>query len=483
MREAALLRRLCGTAAGAAGVFLIAGYLVGAQGDTTAHDIAEKFAQEAGKPDAQTRKRAEADKRKAHDARRKAEEADMLARARAEAEMRREEMLKAREAAELADTQRRAEEESALAARRADQEAQATEAIRQAEAARKAQEDQRLAEQRAAEALRQADVQRRADEERRLAEMRRVEEEAKLAVLRREEQARAEAVRQAEALRKAEEERRLAEARRTEDEARLAAGRRAEEERQMAERAREQEQRRADIARANEQALRSRLEAERELEGERLADRLRQARLQREARVTTNSSPTPPRDVIEQGSAAGAEAVGLVVDPRATRVAVLLLMQPGDRGIRRHNKSADPVLCGEDDCYISNGVGRDASLLPARRALGFLRTWGQRAGACNNSLGCVFRGVDLARLDRLLMPVDMRVVRHDRREMREVTATSNCHLERGRLACTDTVQSDDYMMWIVPEALAVKVGGEALERALADGLPTGQTALAPSRTF
>ena len=465
MREAALLRRLCSAAAGAAGVFLLAGSLVGAQGDTTAHDIAEKFAQEAGKPDAQTRKRAEADKRKAHDARRKAEEADMLARARAEAELRREEMLKAREAAELADVQRRAEEENIQ------REAKVAEELRQAEAVRKAQDDQRLAEQRAAEALRQADAQRRADEERHLAEMRKVEEEAKLAALRRVEQARAEAVRQAEALRKAEEERRLAEARR------------AEEERQMAERAREQEQKRADVARANEQALRSRLEAERELEGERLADRLRQARLQREARVTTNSTAVPPRDVIEQGSTAGAEPVGLVYDPRATRVAVLLVMQPGDRGIRRHNKSADPVLCGEGECYISNGSGHDANLLPARKALGFFRTWGQRAGACSNSLGCVFRGVDLARLDRLLMPVDMRVVRHDRREMREIMATSKCHLERGRLACADTVHSDDYMMWIVPESLAVKAGVEALERALVDGLPTGQTALAPSRTF
>jgi colicin import membrane protein len=255
--------------------------------------------------------------------------------------------------------------------------------------------------------------------------------------------------------------------------------RRAEEDRRIAERAREQEQ----IARASEQALRTRLEAERELEGERLADRLRQARVQREAQVTTNSSATPPRDFIEQGSAAGAEVAGLVVDPRATRVAVLLLMQPGDRGIRRNNKSADPVLCGEGECYISNGSGREANLLPARKALGFLRTWGQRAGACNNSLGCVFRGVDLARLDRLVMPVDMRVVRHDRREMREIMATSKCHLERGRLACTDTIHSDDYMMWIVPESLAVKAGADALERALADGLPTGQTALAPSRTF
>ena len=158
-------------------------------------------------------------------------------------------------------------------------------------------------------------------------------------------------------------------------------------------------------------------------------------------------------------------------------------MLPGDRGIRRNNKSADPVLCGDGECYVSNGPAVGANLLPARKALGFLRTWGQRAGACSNSLVCVFRGVDLARLDRLLMPVDMRVVRHDRREMQQVASTSTCLLERGRLTCSDTVQSDDYMMWIVPETLAAKAGPDALQRALLDGLPTGRTALAPSRTF
>jgi colicin import membrane protein len=468
MRETARLRRLCSTAAGVAGVVLMAGYLVGAQGDTSAHDIAEKFAKAAAKPEALARKREAAEKRKASDERRKSDEAEMLARARAEAEARREEMLKAREAAELADTQRREQEEKAEVAARQAAAAKVAEERRQAEALRKAQEDQRLAEQRAAEIKRQeearlqAEAQRRAEEEKRLAEIRRAEEEARMAALRRDEEVRVEATRQAEALRKAEEEHRLAEARR------------------VAERAREQEQ----MAQASEQALRSRLEAERDLEGERLADRLSQARAQREARVTTDSSAvTPPRDVIEQGPSVGAEAAGLVLDPRTTRVTVLLLMLPGDRGIRRNNKSADPVLCGDGECYVSNGPAVEANLLPARKALGFLRTWGRRAGACNNSLVCVFRGVDLARLDRLLMPVDMRVVRHDRREMQEVAKTSTCFVERGRLACSDTIQSDDYMMWIVPESLAVKAGPEALQRALVDGLPTGRTALAPSRTF
>jgi colicin import membrane protein len=155
-------------------------------------------------------------------------------------------------------------------------------------------------------------------------------------------------------------------------------------------------------------------------------------------------------------------------------------MEPGDRGIRRNNKSADPVLCGYSDCYISNGPDSASNLLPARKALGFFRTWGQRAGACNNSLGCVFRGVDLELLDGVLMPVDMRVVRHDRREPKEIVAASECRLEQGRLACRKSVHSDDYDMWVVPESLAARAGPAALMQALQDGLPVSErTAGAP----
>jgi len=460
MRDKAFAMRLSGTAAGAIMLILAAGWPVEAAGDTAAHDLAEKFAQEAAKGDAQAPRRVENEKRKADEHLRKAkedwrkvEEAEMLARARAEAEQRRVEMLQAREEAERTDQQRKAEEERRLAEiRKAEEEARAAEALRQAETLQRAQEERGLAE---------AEARRKAEQEARVAEE----------------------LRQAEAARRADEMRLQAEAQHKAEAERLAAGQRAEEI------ARATQARRT----AEEHEQRARLEAEREAEAQRLAERLQSARQARAVRTAGGGSAANAEGTAEQGSptVTGSARHQLTSEgpPRdepeefARHVTVLLLMQPGDRGIRRNNKSADPVLCSYHDCYVSNGPDHAASLLPARKALGFLRTWGRRAGACNNSLGCVFRGVDLARLDRLVMPVDMRVVRHDRREMREIMATSKCHLERGRLACTDTIHSDDYMMWIVPESLAVKAGADALERALADGLPTGQTALAPSRTF
>ena len=457
MREKVLTMRLCGTAAGAIVFVLAAGCLVAAGGDTAAHDIAEKFAREAAKVDPQARRRADDEKRKADEHGRKAsedwrrvEEAEMLARARTEAEQRRLDMLQARAQAERADQQRKSDEE-----------------LRQAEAVRQAEEQRRLAESRkaeeearAAEALRQAEALQKAEEERRLAEVRKVEAEALVA----------------------EDARRLAEAQRRAEEDRIAEIRRAEEAARVTE------------ARTAEALQRARLESEREAEAQRLAERLRSVREAREARATSDRAVMPTHDSgqPEEGSVV---SVGLAryqlssgetdldvsaAVQRERRVTVLLLMQPGDRGIRRNNKSADPVLCGDHDCYVSNGPDSAASLLPARKALGFFRTWGRRAGACNNSLGCVFRGVDLDSLDGVLRPVDMRVVRHDRREAQDIDSASECRLARGRLACRSVIHAEDYVMWVVPESLAARAGPAALLQALDDGLPASErTASAP----
>ncbi|MDX2202352.1 MAG: hypothetical protein NW223_06370 [Hyphomicrobiaceae bacterium] len=152
------------------------------------------------------------------------------------------------------------------------------------------------------------------------------------------------------------------------------------------------------------------------------------------------------------------------------RVAVLLIMAPGNKGIRRHNKTADPVLCVNDGCYLSSGPDLPARLLPARRVLGFAGVFGERAAACRNHLGCVFRGIAVSEVPLIVQPIDMRVVKHDRRRMQAIEADSACSAEGGRLVCTRGIYAEDYAMWVVPESLARAVGPEGLERALAQGL-------------
>jgi hypothetical protein len=490
MREAALIKRLLVTASSAAMFIFIAGCSVEANGDSAAHDLAEVFAKEAARTDAQPQKAARDDKRKtaegsrkATEAQRKAEEAEMLTRAREEAEQRRQEIVKAREEAERAELARKADEERWLAEarRKAEEEAKAEETRRQAEAARKAEEERRVAEARRAE-----EQARAAEEALKLAEARRkAEEEAKAE----------EARRQAEVARKAEEERRVAEARRAEEQARAEEARRqaelvrrAEEERRLAEARKAEEQAKAaEEARklAAEEAQRSRLAAERDAEGQRLADVLRAARQERDLRtvdkVTSGQSLRPLQS--DQGSAEPARAVEPVMGTQAPqswtrarpesdgRVTVLLLLQPGNYGIRRGNKQADPILCSYEGCYVSNGADQPASFLPGRRAFGFGRVFGERAGACSNSLGCVFRGIDLKSIATSLMPVDLHVIKHDRRQPQENVSVSDCRLERAQITCRRSIRAADYVMWIIPEGLANRAGPEVLESALDEGLP------------
>ena len=153
------------------------------------------------------------------------------------------------------------------------------------------------------------------------------------------------------------------------------------------------------------------------------------------------------------------------------RATVLLVLDPGGYGIRRHGPPvADPVLCTLDGCYVSTGPATPALFLPGRKALGFRNTWGARAGACGQSLACVFRAVELRRGPAYLQPIDLHLLRHDRRREQLVEEDSRCTAKAGRLSCSRAFYAEDYVMWVVPEAIAEAVGPEALTRALSDGL-------------
>lgn len=156
--------------------------------------------------------------------------------------------------------------------------------------------------------------------------------------------------------------------------------------------------------------------------------------------------------------------------PLEGRVTILLVMAPGSKGIRRHNRTADPILCVNDGCYLSEGPEAPARLVPRQRATGFSGTFGERAAACRNRLGCVFRGIDVTEVPLIVQPVDMHIIKHDRRRIQAIERDSQCRLEGARLVCLRGIYAEDYAMWVVPEKLARDAGPAALERTLAEGL-------------
>ena len=159
----------------------------------------------------------------------------------------------------------------------------------------------------------------------------------------------------------------------------------------------------------------------------------------------------------------------------SARVTVLLVIDHGHKGIRRFDATGDPILCVDNDCFVGAGAGRPASRLPWRRALGFGNTLGKRAGACSHSLACVLRDVDLGGYPRVLRPVDLRLMHHDRRDPVQVKGDSDCAIRTGQLTCRFAVRGADWKAWIVPEALAASAGPALLEAALGDGLGATRT--------
>lgn len=412
-----------------------------------AHDLAEKFARAAGTRAGASDTTADSDE----------PGGNIDAAARAEAERR------------AADEQR-AYEEDMLARARAEADARLkADMAREQEQARKRAELERLARQ-AADAARE---KRRALEKAAADERARKEDEADRA---------------AENARQRAEAERLAAAR--EREARELADRL-----RAARRAREDERARAaaEASTKAEQQAAARLQRARQslrLRKERLAGRIAAIKAGRESRLARMRPPTDSGD-------AGISPITTGATPRATlpvandtasqfaeaaaphHATVLLVMEPGNRGIRRWKKTADPMLCIEGNCYISNGAASPARRISRRKGFGPGIALGIRAGACNNKLACVFRDVDLKGVTAWMQPIDLRIVRHDRREARRVRANSTCTATRSRVSCTRVIEGNGYRAWIIPEETARAAGPHALEDALEDDLRTDRIARSP----
>lgn len=498
------------------------------------HAIAQRFAEDSARAadaakkeaarKAAVERRKQAAEKAAMEKQRKDWEAEMLARARAEAEERRQleaeasrldALRMAREAKE-ADAARQAaaarEAEQARVveeARKAEEMNRAAEALRVAaeraaeEEARKAAEARRIAEDkelaaRRAEAERLAAETRRAQNERLAEEGRRVEAQRIEAARKAEEAARvaAEARRAEHAAWAAEEAKRAEEIRKADEARRIAA------EKAAAEEARRANDAQRAIKHATDEEARRIAALEADAEVARVAARLRAIREQHMARHLRPEESTPPATQPAPPTAASPAPdgaigrLGMVPSPSVAapdaadtaelhqaadlppnaygsrydgRVTILLQMEASELRGRRH-ESMDPILCVADGCYVSNGPDHPATFMPGRRATRFGNAIGRRAGACNHAYTCVFRDVDIGALPAEVQPVDIRVLRHDRRAPETVETLSTCRGAANRLACTGAIRGDGYTMWVIPESVAsrlpVDVFGSTVESSL-----------------
>jgi hypothetical protein len=430
-----------------------------ADANETAHGVAERFAREAER--AAVKKEQSA---KEQEARRAAEEAR-------QADTKRNEDAKRRAEEKVHSQAKAAEQRRAADQRRADEADMLARARREADNMRRAEEEERIAQE-ARRLINEAERERARAEELMAGEpVKREQPPSATAVLPKAEDpqdAQGETHRTAETERLAsqrrEETRRLIEKlQRVHQirEARLAAREKAARKEERSDQAQEEiaSNDTADDPAAGEAQGVITLPTERSLE----------SRSPDERTATSESRPGHKSAEILPPNALG----GAPRDrgpPAENRFAVLLVMEPGNRGIRRHKKVADPVLCTLDGCYVSAGSGTAAHFLPGRKALSFGNAWGPRAWACRDSLGCIFRGVELVSYPGYLQPVDLRILKHDRRQGQVISADSACRVDGGRLSCGRGIYAHDYAMWVVPESLLGPGDGAMLERAVAEGL-------------
>lgn len=236
------------------------------------------------------------------------------------------------------------------------------------------------------------------------------------------------------------------------------------------------------------------LEAKREQEGRRLEEKLAKARRSRlggsesaatGAAATDEPAETarlvPPAAVTVQPAtdaiAAARDGAAVSSAMFSDTVTILLAIEPGSTGIRRHNSTADPVICIGPDCYVSEGAGLTARKVTRAQVAGPVLTLGRRAGACNQRTSCVFRNLPLPATMAMLQPIDLRLLRHDRREEVRVEADPSCAIVAKSLACQKLVRGPDWIAWIVPETIAAQAGADRLETALAQNLGAQRTAV------
>jgi hypothetical protein len=183
-------------------------------------------------------------------------------------------------------------------------------------------------------------------------------------------------------------------------------------------------------------------------------------------------APSPTGLAAAKADVPPAAAPAPVAEPAgAKRATLLLAIEMGGS-----SKMADlfhtlaPMLCLGDACYISTGIESDAVRLPRAEAVKLMNSPDSEKNSCNGMAGCIFRNVSLPDGAKLkLVELGSGLLVESLPLAAIIDAT--CSMSEDGLTCLNPIATTDFRIWTVPEATAIDAGSEALEDAVADGLP------------
>jgi hypothetical protein len=151
-------------------------------------------------------------------------------------------------------------------------------------------------------------------------------------------------------------------------------------------------------------------------------------------------------------------------DARAT---VLIVLDDDDALSR---VKPDPIICFDQQCWISNGLEYPAKPIPRSQAVALKTTDTPTGDSCSGKSGCAFRDIAFNPTTRVQV-VEVGESRGVTDGAYTIAADTSCQKRDGNLACDNAVVTHAYRMWVVPEATANAIGAGGLENAVADGLP------------
>ena len=189
--------------------------------------------------------------------------------------------------------------------------------------------------------------------------------------------------------------------------------------------------------------------------------------------VATPPTAAPAHAEIQaKAEAKPADVVPPTVVPNVTapRATLLLALELGGAATKGSSPTYDPILCLADACFVSAGMKSDAVKLSKLDALKLKSTSEASPDSCKGKVGCVFRGVGVP-AGAVLQVVELGSASHGPETARDVQLDKTCRMIETDLVCESPIASPDFRIWVVPEDLARTAGPQALEDAVADGLP------------
>lgn len=173
---------------------------------------------------------------------------------------------------------------------------------------------------------------------------------------------------------------------------------------------------------------------------------------------------TKPRQTAEAQSTPQPPVAAASTDTRAT---VLLVLDPDDT--MQAKVKSDPIICFDQQCWISNGLDSPAKPMPRSEAIALKTTETPTGDSCSGKSACAFRNVAFSP-ETQIQVVEVGESRGVADGAYTVAADTTCRKLEGNLTCDNTLVTHAFRIWVVPEKTAQQVGASALEEAVADGL-------------